>query len=182
MVSSTIKGLDAERRAIKDALENQKIYPNLFKVHLSEDWTSDDRSSKELCLKLARECNLFILLLGTHYGNPPRGTSTSVTEMEFKAARANDPRKIRAYLKKVQTVAIGAKQRRFIEKIRDFYTGMQCPQFHSLAKLREFVVDDALTFLLSQSRVNSTQLSQTYVPSPETSRRSHRLLETLDEI
>jgi len=101
MVSSTIKGLEAERLAIKNALEATSPQ---FRVWLSEDWTSDSHSSEEACLTLARDCRLFILLLGKHYGTPPDGYRTSVTEAEFDAARKSDPLKIRAYLKPVRSV------------------------------------------------------------------------------
>lgn len=156
MVSSTIEGLKRERRAIKVVLE--KIYPQ-FHVHLSEDWGSDGCSPEEACLMLAKNCDLFILLLGKRYGNPPNGYSISVTEMEFEAARKSDTHKIRAYLK--ETKSIEPEQIQFVKRVRDFRSGSLCPKFSTLQELRELVTQDTVSFL-GESTTLSSQLSQGY--------------------
>lgn len=158
MVSSTIDDLNRERRAIKNTLEN--VSP-AFRVWVSEDWGSDGCSSEEACITLATECDLFILLLGRRYGNKPDGQTISVTEMEFEAARTSDPRKIRAYLK--QTKSIEPEQVKFIERVRDFHSGLLCPRFSTLEELKKLVISDAVTYHGNPQRLNS-QLSQYYYP------------------
>jgi tetratricopeptide (TPR) repeat protein len=156
MVSSKIDGLNRERRAIKNTLED--VSP-AFRVWLSEDWGSDGHSSEETCITLARECDLFILLLGKRYGNKPAGHTISVTEMEFEAARTSYPRKIRAYLK--QNKSIDPEQVKFIERVRDFHSGLLCPRFSTLEELKKLVISDAVTYHGNPQRL-SPQLFQHY--------------------
>jgi len=158
-ISSTIEGLKRERRTIKVALE--KTYPQ-FHVYLSEDWGSDSCSPEEACLKLAKDCDLFILLLGKRYGNPPNGYSVSVTEMEFEKAQESDPKKIKAYLKTTQFFE--RKQVEFIKRARDFRSGLICPEFRTLVELKELVIRDVIDYFVSPKFIDS-RLSQSYSPT-----------------
>lgn len=149
-VSSPVKGLEPERRAIKEVLESTCPH---FRVWLSEDWSSDSHSSEETCISIARDCQLFILLLGKNYGKPPPGRSVSVTEIEFRAALDANRRKIRAYLKPAKNV--DSKQAKFINQVRDFNLGFQCPSFRTLEQLKNYVVRDAITYYGNQKHPNS---------------------------
>jgi len=159
MVSSTIRGLEAERRAIKEELERQ----DRIRVELSEHWTSGSDSSEKICLDLARNCDLFILLLGKHYGSPPKGYKISVTEAEFNTARESNPQNIRAYLKPARGVELG--QQRFIKKVRDFGSGLQCPAFRSIRQLKQYVRNDFTDFLISRRQGTTTLQSMHTYPS-----------------
>lgn len=158
MVSSVVRSLELERRAIKEALE--ATCPH-FRVWLSEDWTSDSHSSKETCTTFARDCQFFILLLGKHYGNPPRGRGVSVTEMEFNAALAANRPKVRAYLKRERHV--DPKQAKFIQRVRNFKSGLQCPTFDTLDQLTKYVVADTITFYGNrEGQISSPSLQPTF--------------------
>jgi len=156
MVSSTVSGLKRERKAIKDALHNISSH---FHVSLSEDWGSDGSSPYDVCLKLARDCHYFILLLGKQYGYPPDGQAISVTEMEFEAARKADPEKVRAYVKKLRSV--DSAQEIFIKRVRDFYSGLLCPTFSTLGELKKLVIQDVFNYTY-YVRYLSLGLSQDY--------------------
>ena len=162
MVSSPIAGLQQERRAIKDALE--ALSPH-FRVWLSEEWGSDSNSPNDTCIELAKDCDCFILLMERRYGFIPEKQVISVTEMEFEAARADNSKKIKAYLKKLKSVELA--QEEFIKRIRHFESGMIVPTFSARSELIKLVVSDVIAYYGSRDRFNA-QFSQDYIsPQPE---------------
>ncbi len=53
-----------------------------------EDFAAQDIASRTACMEAARASELFILLLGAHYGESQPQTGLSATHEEYKAARA----------------------------------------------------------------------------------------------
>lgn len=61
--------------------------------HFSEDmvfWSADERQPLEASLAKVRQCDVVILLIAHRYGSIPTGSDISITEAEYRAARAAD--------------------------------------------------------------------------------------------
>ncbi len=63
------------------------------------DTASVAESSGNTTVKLARECDLYILILGNKYGMET-AENKSATEVEYDAAIKDDPTKVMVFLKK----------------------------------------------------------------------------------
>lgn len=146
MISSPVGELKVHRRKLKDELE--KLAPTI-QVIISEDWGASAVSPEQACLDVARDCHLFILLMGRTYGSSPRPGRRSVTHREYDAARSADPSKIRAYL--LRTRSREPKQRRFVDVVRNFSKGHVSPEL-ARAALAKQVTADVFNFMWSRAR------------------------------
>lgn len=81
-LSSTFKDLEPYRAAVIARLRRL----DGVEVRCMEDFGSRAGSPKEFCLREARECDLFIGVIGHLYGFIPEGDETSITEQEYGAA------------------------------------------------------------------------------------------------
>lgn len=79
MISSTVKDLKEERECLRRELEELG-----FEVLMSEKMGSESTSSKEVCLRMVAECDLYILIIGRIYGTVIENENISITEMEFR--------------------------------------------------------------------------------------------------
>jgi len=52
-----------------------------------EQFTAQDRSSREACLEAVRSCDVYVLLLGPKYGDPSPDSGLAPTEEESQLAR-----------------------------------------------------------------------------------------------
>ncbi|MBN2099556.1 MAG: DUF4062 domain-containing protein [Dehalococcoidia bacterium] len=91
-VSSVQKELRAERRAIKDYVQNDPLLRRFFDVFLFEDLPASDRRSDEVYLKEVERCDVYLGLFGNDYGRED-SQGLSPTEREFD--RATDKGKTR---------------------------------------------------------------------------------------
>jgi hypothetical protein len=91
-VSSTYLDLKEHRKHVIDALRKAGIH-----VDSMEDWTADDNEPQAVSQKRVEGCDLCVLLVGLRRGHVPHGSSLSITQMEYEAAR-NLNMKILVYL------------------------------------------------------------------------------------
>ncbi|HYH82865.1 MAG TPA: HEAT repeat domain-containing protein [Longimicrobium sp.] len=81
-LSSTFKDLEPYRAAVIARLRRL----DGVEVRCMEDFGARAASPKQFCIDEARECDLFIGLIGHLYGFIPQGDETSITEQEYEAA------------------------------------------------------------------------------------------------
>lgn len=82
-VSSTFADLQAHRRALSLAIRRLGHVDIAMEYYLAEDRRPLDR-----CLRDAGACDLYVGLFARRYGYCPPGEQRSITELEFRAARA----------------------------------------------------------------------------------------------
>jgi len=86
-ISSVQKEMQAERRAIKQFVQNDPLLRRFFDVFLFEDVPASDRKADEVYLKEVEECDVYVGLLGNDYGSVD-AKGLSPTEREFDVATA----------------------------------------------------------------------------------------------
>jgi ATP-dependent DNA helicase RecG len=87
-ISSVRKELQAERRAIKEFVQNDPLLRRFFDVFLFEDLPAQDRRADEVYLEEAGRCDVYVGLFGNEYGFV-EGDGLSPTEREFNKATAH---------------------------------------------------------------------------------------------
>jgi len=93
-VSSVQKELNAERRAIKNFLQNDPLLRRFFDVFLFEDLPASDRRADDVYLDEVENCDLYVGLFGNEYGSED-AKGISPTEREFDlATKKGKPRLI----------------------------------------------------------------------------------------
>lgn len=85
-LSSTGKDLTDYRDAVFKMI--QKI--SHLKCIRMEDFTAADQTPIEFCKSEVRNSDIFIGIIGHHYGSEPDGYSKSFTELEWEEARKNN--------------------------------------------------------------------------------------------
>lgn len=83
-------------------------------------------------VEMARTCHLYLLFLGRRYGYEPE-EGKSATELEFDAAYAADPTKVLVFKKRVERTE--KKQRQFISRVGDYYSGYWITTYQSADEL-----------------------------------------------
>jgi tetratricopeptide (TPR) repeat protein len=83
-LSSTYSDLRAEREAVYRALHRLRSHH----VRAMEDYVAADARPLDACLDDVRGCDIYVGLLGWRYGYIPPGAERSITELEFREARA----------------------------------------------------------------------------------------------
>jgi len=86
-ISSVQKELQAERRAIKNFVQNDPLLRRFFDVFLFEDLPASDRRTDEVYLEEVKSCDLYVGLFGNEYGAEDV-EGISPTEHEFDLASA----------------------------------------------------------------------------------------------
>ena len=82
-VSSTSTDLQEHRQVVRDAIMSLDHHPNDMIY-----WSADARSGMDHSLDRVRQCDVLILVVAHRYGHVAEGADFSVTEMEYRAARA----------------------------------------------------------------------------------------------
>lgn len=82
-VSSLISGFEAERRAVKRAVETLR-----HQAIMAEDFPASPASPQIACLKGLRQSDAVVLVLGDRYGTV-QSSGLSATHEEYRAARGN---------------------------------------------------------------------------------------------
>ncbi|HQP29439.1 MAG TPA: ATP-binding protein [Syntrophales bacterium] len=93
-VSSVQKELDAERRAVKNFVQNDPLLRRFFDVFLFEDLPASDRRADDVYLDEVENCDLYVGIFGNEYGSED-AEGVSPTEREFDhATQTGKPRLI----------------------------------------------------------------------------------------
>jgi Domain of unknown function (DUF4062) len=95
-VSSTYKDLKEHREAVYKALRKIR-----YDVICMEDYVATDERNVDKCCAHASGCDIYIGILAHRYGHIPEEHNPggmSITEMEYRAARASPRAKVRAFL------------------------------------------------------------------------------------
>lgn len=84
MVSSVRRGLAAERDAVRPVIEILGYEPVRF-----EDFTAQPVPPRSVCVDAAKRSDIYLLLLGEHYGEPTPDTGLAPTAEEWSVARSH---------------------------------------------------------------------------------------------
>lgn len=142
MVSSKVFGLEEERKAVQDILGN---YP-IFELVGASPYVGNAAISSPAIktASMAKECDLYILILGNEFGfELPDGRSA--TEIEFDAAVKQDPTKVLVFIKK--DTCVEEKQKKFIEKVSDYFKGYWREEFDSTDTLCRLIEQSIISWL-----------------------------------
>ena len=141
-VSGTIEDMRVERNTVGAAIESLRL-----DAVRAETQYSSERSSREECLKMARECDVYLGIYNPRrYGWTIPGDAISVTEMEFdEAQRHNKATLIFVHkLPKDWTPANDdetqqrEKQKAFLNRVLDFDHGkFRAQEFETLPQLED---------------------------------------------
>lgn len=84
-ISSTFEDLKEYREVVFKAIHSLFGYSDdmLF-------WSADERDATTISLERVKQCDVVVLLVAHRYGYVPSGEKFSITEMEYRTARASD--------------------------------------------------------------------------------------------
>ena len=127
--------LQAERQVVEQAIAELRL-----EAVRAETLGSQPVSSRQACLEMARQCDIYLGIYGTRYGWVPSGDEVSVTEMEFQEARKRG-KDILVYVKDVPERE--EAQVEFLRRVEDFDKGLfRRPYFTTPEQLAEWVKED----------------------------------------
>lgn len=130
-VSSVRRGLEKERDSLRGLILALGHEPVFF-----EDFTAQSAPSREVCLRAAETADVYILLLGPHYGKL-RETGTSPTHDEhIVALRRGIPRVVMHKL----GVDFEPEQEEFAHQVEDYATGLFRGEFRTVEELQVEVI------------------------------------------
>lgn len=152
MVSSVNTGLENERKAISDTFRNIN-YIKLIGSDPFIDKALTGSSSIET-IRMAKECDLYILILSERYGYKIYGDK-SATEVEYDIAVADDPTKIMVFLKDTG-LQVEPEQKQFIERVSDYHSGYFRPSFKTPEELSGLVYESVFSWLVNKCHRNAT--------------------------
>jgi hypothetical protein len=150
MISSVVNGLEAERNAIKERFTDIQFVELIGARPYNS--TAHSASSAHATIEMARTCDLYVLILSEKYGMEILG-GQSATEAEFDAAVKGDPTKIMVFLKET-TDKIEEKQKEFIEKVSNYYSGYFRSSFNNPDQLKEMVFDSFIDWLVDRAQLS----------------------------
>lgn len=140
-VSSTVIDLKSERRCLSQVIKDLG-----YKAVLSENMETQPLSSEEVCTRWARNCDIYILVLGERYGCIIPKYDISPTELEFQVAKESDPEKILVYVKDIEQREL--RQQVFVNRVEDFTAGyFRGNPFHSIDELEQRVRMDLIRLM-----------------------------------
>ena len=132
MVSSTVRDLGPERQSAVDLIQQIPFLRPIGSEPIGFD--PEPASSFVATRRMAKECDLYVLILGPSYGHESNGVSA--TEGEYRAATSEDPTKVLALLLSNE-VPVEEKQQRFVDSVRSYDVGYVVPRFRTVEELRE---------------------------------------------
>lgn len=150
MVSSKVVGLEAERDAIAHVFKDNRMIELIGANPFADE--SRASSSAVETIKMARECDLYILIIGSQYGMElPNGKSA--TEVEFDAAFRQDPTKILVFLKKEDKYE--EKQEQFKDRVCDYYSGYWRTEFKYSHILGDLVEESVMSWIRDRATLGT---------------------------
>lgn len=132
-VSSVRNGLEEERDALRGLITALGHTPVRF-----EDFTAQSVPSREACLAAVADSDLYLLLLGPHYGYRFPETGQSATHDEWKAAQQAG---LQIYAFRKNAVPFDADQEEFAREVGSYGSGRFWKTFESTAELQQAVVE-----------------------------------------
>lgn len=148
MISSTIEDLRDERQAADEAVRHFQ-----FERFRSETLGSLSRSPEEVCDEMAKECDLYILIIGERYGWVIPQLGISVTEREYNVARDCDGEKILVYVKALEGAVREERETLFMERVTDFRSGyFRSGEFVSATELADKIRNDIAIWISDRLR------------------------------
>lgn len=151
MLSSTVKGLEEERKAVKSVFKNIGFIELIGVDPVNE--FSYGISSRIKTVEIARDCDLYLLILGKEFGlELPNGRSA--TEIEFDEAMKDDPTKILVFKKDYDSLdMIDLRQQKFIDKVCDYYSGYWRVIFENTDELEQLVLNSFVNWLKERAEI-----------------------------
>jgi hypothetical protein len=135
-ISSTVKDVQEVRASVKALLENKLGYHIL----MSEHEGSKPKTPIEQCRKWAKECDIFIAIIGHSYGWVIPHLGISVCEFEFNEAYKDNPEKILIYASATDK---DERQTQFVNRLTGFSEGYyRRPPFNNETELLNGIRDD----------------------------------------
>lgn len=134
-ISSVRRGLESERDALPGLLIATGFEPARF-----EDFGALPTPSREACVRGVQASDVYLLLLGPAYGDPPPETGQSPTEDEWVAAVTKGMPKL-VFRKAGIDATTEPEQKAFIEKVGDYASGVFYATFSDTTDLQTKVVD-----------------------------------------
>lgn len=151
MISSTVSDLEAERDAAKKIFNEIPIVELVGANPLNV--TAVAGSSRVHTVKMAKECDLYILILGNRFGYEV-GNGKSATEIEFDAAFKDDPTKILVFYKECDEKP-DDNQKRFIDKVSDYSKGYWRTSFKYTHDLQTYLQNSFETWLIERASIGT---------------------------
>ena len=155
MISSVVESLKGERDALLELFQNEKY--SFVELIGANPYTSASlaASSGNATVNFAKDCDLYILILGENYGMETF-EGKSATEVEYDAALKSDPTKILVFLKKTDE-QIDEKQQLFIKRVSDYYGGYFRAEFQYTHQLQREVDDSFWKWFIARAQVGKNQ-------------------------
>lgn len=134
MISSIMRGVEAERAAVAHVIEEERAVP----------WYADSPpyefrgvSPETLSFRMAQDCDLYLLIIFPRYGSLVNPDDTrSVTHQEFDRARQANPYKVEVFIAADALAQPGSGElSHFIAEVRRFRDGYSPQTFHSTDEL-----------------------------------------------
>jgi hypothetical protein len=126
-ISSVTAGLEQERKALPGLILGLGMDPVRF-----EDFTAAPSPSREVCLRAVAECDVYLLLLGEHYGHPFPDTGLSPTHEEYRAAVA---RGLPVLAFRKRGASMDAQQVAFAAEVEAYQAGVFRSSFSDVGEL-----------------------------------------------
>lgn len=137
-VSSVTEGLRQERTALPGLIRALGMDPVRF-----EDFTALPEPSRDVCLQAVESSDVYLLLLGEHYGSPFPDTGLSPTHEEYRAAINKGIPRL-AFRRR--GVTMGSAQAAFAAEVEAYETGLFRGSWEEVGELLN-AVSDALAQL-----------------------------------
>lgn len=150
MISSKVVGLEAERDVIEKLFDNHPMIELIGATPYAS--TSHSSSSAVKTIQMAKECDIYILILGSEFGME-LASGKSATEVEFDVAFHQDPTKILVFLKEEKIK--DKRQQAFIERVCDYYSGYWRTTFKFSHTLERLVNDSVLSWLKDRATLGT---------------------------
>ncbi len=132
-ISSVRRGLETERDALPGLIRALGHEPLRF-----EDFTAQPVPSREACLRGVSEADVYVLLLGPHYGSALPDTGRSPTHEEHIAAQAKG---IPRLVFRKRDVALDPEQAAFVEELEAYGTGLFRDSFADAVDLQAKIAE-----------------------------------------
>lgn len=129
-ISSVVQGFKEFRSAAKDAVETLDLSPIM-----SEHFGARPYSSQQACLTEIDQCDVYLLILGAHYGYEQE-PNISVTQQEFRQAIFRR----KPILVFVQKTNFDDKQVVFVNEVSDYKQGFFRASFSDAAELTKLII------------------------------------------
>lgn len=151
MISSVNNGLEAERDALLQLFSKYEFVELMGSAPYNN--TAYSGSSAYTTVKMAKDCDIYILILSDKYGSEIE-SGKSATEIEFDAAIKDDPTKIMVFKKKTDS-EVEPKQLEFINKVTDYNSGYFRPSFKYSHELINSAKESFYNWLTERTQINS---------------------------